>query len=322
MTSSLVQLQATSAAAGQRLDRYLAEQLSDYSRSRIQAWIRDGRVEVDGETAPSSLKLQGGEKIAVDPAPLEPLKAKAENIPLDILFEDEHVIAVNKDAGMTVHAGAGDEARSGTLVNALLHRFEQLSTVGGDLRPGIVHRLDRLTSGVLLVAKTDQAHRALAEQFEQRVVKKTYLALVHGNVPDPARNPPKKGRVVKPGKDVWVRLETLLGRDPNRRHRQAITQDGKEAVTDYRPLGASDRASLLEVRIHTGRTHQIRVHLSSVGRPIIGDVLYGAPADPAQSRFFLHAWKLACRHPVSGDPLELEAPPPPEFKALAADLRL
>jgi len=317
-----VHLEVSPSDAGQRLDRYLTEQMPDYSRSRIQAWIRDGRVAVDGEAVPSSLKLQGGEKIAVEPAPLEPLKAKPENIPLDVIFEDDALIAVNKDAGMTVHAGAGEEAKSGTLVNALLHRFEQLSTVGGDLRPGIVHRLDRLTSGVLVVAKTDQAHRALAEQFEHRQVHKTYLAIVHGHVPDPARTPPKKGRVVKPEKDVWVRLESFIGRDPKRRHRQAITSDGREAVTDYRPLGAGGRFSLLEVRIHTGRTHQIRVHLASIGRPIVGDVLYGAPAEPAQSRFFLHAWRLDCIHPVSGEPLELEAPPPPEFKGLAADLGL
>lgn len=315
-------LEVSPAASGQRLDRYLAEQMPDYSRSRIQSWIRDGRVKVNGESEPSSLRLLGGEKIDVEPAPLEPLKAKPEAIPLDVIYEDDAVIAINKDAGMTVHAGAGEEAKSGTLVNALLHRFEQLSSVGGDLRPGIVHRLDRLTSGVLLVAKTDQAHRALAEQFERRQVHKTYLALVHGHVPDPARTHPKKGRVVKPEKDVWVRLESMMGRDPKRRHRQAIVDEGREAVTDYRPLGSGGRFSLLEVRIHTGRTHQIRVHLASIGRPIIGDVLYGAPADPAQPRFFLHAWKLDCRHPTTGDPLELEAIPPPEFKSLAADLRL
>ena len=306
-------------AAGERLDRYLAEALPDASRSRIQQWIKQGRVLVDEAAVRPSARLQGGESVEVDPAPAEPLAAFPEAIPLDILFEDEHVAAVNKPAGMTVHAGAGEASRSGTLVNALLHHFgAQLSQAGGELRPGIVHRLDRFTSGAILVAKTDKAHQGLARQFENREIQKTYLALVHGKV---TTAPPNKGRPVKADGRTWVRLESPIGRDPRNRVKMAVLASGRAAVTDYTPLRGSDRHTLLEVRIHTGRTHQIRVHLSSFGRPIVGDRLYGAPESPLD-RFFLHAWKLNLQHPVTGEPLNIEAPLPPELTDFLAALPL
>ena len=306
-------------AAGQRLDRYLAEALPDISRSRVQQWIKQGRVLVDEAAVRASARLQGGESVEVDPAPARPLEAFAEDIPLDILFEDEHVAAVNKLAGMTVHAGAGEDSRSGTLVNALLHHFgEQLSHTGGDLRPGIVHRLDRLTSGAILVAKSDKAHQGLARQFENREIHKTYLALVHGRA---TTEPPKKGRAVRAAGRTWVRLESPIGRDPRKRVKMAVLPSGRAAVTDYTPLRGDDRHTLVEVRIHTGRTHQIRVHLASVGRPIVGDRLYGAP-EAKLERFFLHAWKLKLTHPVTGKPMAIEAPLPPELTDFLAALPL
>ncbi len=317
-----VELTANEAAVGERLDRFLAAELTDYSRSRIQAWIRDGRVLVDDVTARPSLKLHGGEMIEVDPAPLKPLRAEPEDIPLDVIYEDSDLVVVNKVSGMTVHSGAGENGRAGTLVNALLHRFGQLSSMGGELRPGIVHRLDRLTSGVILIAKTDRAHRRLAEQFEKREIDKTYLAIVHGTVEEIGIAKPRRGRLVRQDGVSRVRLEAPVGRHPKRRHRMAVIASGRPAVSDFRPLAIGDAHSLLEVRIHTGRTHQIRVHMAWIGRPVVGDTLYGAPAEPARERFFLHAWRLKLAHPLTEEPLELTAEPPPDFIALRKELGL
>ena len=280
--------------SGQRLDHFLQEQLSAYSRSRIQSWIREDRVLVDGAPAKSSLLLRGGETIDVSPADLPPLKATAEDLPVEILYEDAAVIAVNKPAGLTVHAGAGQHA--GTLVNRLVHHFQGLSQVGGDERPGIVHRLDKDTSGVLLVARTDAAHRALAAQFSGRTVEKVYLALVNGRVKDDA------GRITKP-----------ISRDPRRRIRMTARLDtGREAITEYRVRQRWEKFTYLEVRIRTGRTHQIRVHLASLGHPVAGDRTYGAP--PA-ARLFLHAWRIGFISPATGQAVTVEAPLPPELMA-------
>ena len=317
--SAGVDLTVPEEAAGERLDRYLAEALPDASRTRIQQWIKQGRVLVDEAVMRPSARLQGGESVEVDPAPAEPLKAFPEAIRLRVLYEDEDLAAIDKPAGMTVHAGSGEDSRSGTLVNALLHHFgEQLSQSGGELRPGIVHRLDRFTSGAILVAKTDKAHQSLAKQFENREIHKTYLALVHGRV---TAEPPSKGRAVKADGRTWVRLEAPVGRDPRNRIRMAVLAAGRPAVTDYTPLRGDGGHTLLEVRIHTGRTHQIRVHLAWVGRPIVGDRLYGAPFSSLE-RFFLHAWKLRLEHPATGKPLEIEAPLPRELEDLLGALPL
>jgi 23S rRNA pseudouridine1911/1915/1917 synthase len=286
---------------GKRLDRFLHERLPEFSRARIQDWIRAGRVLVQGRPQKSSYLLRGGEQIDVEPAPPEPLRAVPEAIPLEILYEDEDVAAVNKPAGMVVHAGAG--CRAGTLVNALLHHFGGLSTLGGELRPGIVHRLDRYTSGVLLVAKNDAAHRCLAEQFARREVEKIYLALVHGALQA------SHGRIEKP-----------IARDPRRRVRMtARLATGRSAITEYRVLKRFRDFTLLEVRIRTGRTHQIRVHLANCGHPVVGDRLYGAPGKiegrPALSRYFLHAWRVRFRQPSRGEPVTVEAPLPAELEA-------
>jgi len=315
-----VQYHAASEDVGKRLDRFLTEQLPETSRARIQEWIRAGRVFVGQTAAKASLRLLGGETIEVDPLPMKPLRAFPEDIPLDVLHEDEDLAVIHKPSGLTVHAGAGTE--QGTLVNALLHHFSRLSHVGGDLRPGIVHRLDRLTSGVLVVAKHDRAHRKLAKQFQSRTVRKTYWAIVHGD----AGRPTPKGRSVEVDGARWTRLEMPISRDPRRRERMAARGSGRNAQTDFRVLQLfqSGRYSLLEVRIATGRTHQIRVHLAAIGHPVVGDHLYGAPTAPAGlpplHRFFLHAKRIEFDHPSTGERLSIEAPLPKDFEELIAEL--
>jgi len=295
---------AESADAGKRLDHLLQQRLPEFSRSRIQEWIKAGRVLVDGRAARASQAVRGGESIDVEPAAPPPLRAEAEEIPLHILYEDDDLVAVDKPAGMVVHAGAG--VHSGTLVNALLHRFGALSGVGGELRPGIVHRLDRFTSGVLLVAKNDSAHRKLAEQFSGRQVEKVYLALVHGDVRQ------ETGRIERP-----------IARDPVRRVRMtARLAGGRAAWSEYRVLRRFDRFTLLEVRIGTGRTHQIRVHLSSIGHPVVGDTLYGAPAKiegmPPLGRYFLHAHRIRFHLPSNGAETTVTSPLALELEAWVA----
>ncbi len=291
----MIHLEPTSADAGKRLDQFLHDRLPQYSRSRLQSWINQGSVEVNGVVEKRSYLLKGSEQIHVEPAELPPLRAIPEDLPLEILYQDADVIAVNKPAGMVVHAGAG--RHSGTLVNALLHRFGQLSNVGGELRPGIVHRLDRLTSGVILVARTDAAHRHLASQFSSRKIEKVYTALVHGH--------PKadQGQITKP-----------IARDSVRRVRMtAKSNNGRAAITQYRVLSRFERFSLLEVKIGTGRTHQIRVHLASIGHPVTGDKLYGAPASPL-GRYFLHAHRITFTSPSSGERITITSPLPRELQ--------
>lgn len=296
-----IRLRAEPEHAGMRLDLFLHAQLPAYSRARLQSWIRQGRVRVAGQTAKPSLLLKGTESVDVEPAEPPPLRATPEPLPLEILYEDEAVIAVNKPAGMVVHAGAGHF--HGTLVNALLHHFGRLSTVGGELRPGIVHRLDRFTSGVILVARTDAAHQKLAAQFASREVEKVYLALVHGEV-----------------KSETGVIERPIARDPRRRTRMtARLAAGRAAETHFRVLRRWRGFTYLEVRITTGRTHQIRVHLASAGHPVVGDRLYGAPARilglPPLDRVFLHAHRVSFHSPASGRRVSVEAPLAPELAA-------
>jgi 23S rRNA pseudouridine1911/1915/1917 synthase len=288
--------------SGQRLDLYLQQHLPGYSRSRLQEWIRRERVLVDGRPQKPSFVLRGGETVLVQPEAPPPLKAFAEEIPLEIPYIDDDVIAVNKPAGMTVHAGAG--AHSGTLTNALLHRFGQLSNVSGEDRPGIVHRIDRDTSGVLLVARHDAAHRSLAAQFAERRVEKTYLALVQGKI------------VANEG-----RIDRRITRDPVRRTRMtAKLESGRTALTFYRVLERFDRFTYTEIRIATGRTHQIRVHMASIGHPVAGDTLYGGAA-AGEGRFFLHAYRIRFRQPSTAEERSVEAPLPPELQDWLARLR-
>jgi 23S rRNA pseudouridine1911/1915/1917 synthase len=298
--------------AGKRLDQMVHERLPEFSRSRIQDWIKQGRVRLNGGVERPSRAVREGDAIEVEPAEAPPLHAVPEPIPLTILYEDADLVAIDKPAGMVVHSGAG--VRTGTLVNALLHRYETLSGVGGAARPGIVHRLDRFTSGVLLVAKNDAAHQSLAAQFAARKVEKVYLALVHGTVKTDS------GRIDRP-----------IARDPVRRIRMtARLREGRSAWTEYRVLRrfASGRSvgsfTLLEARIGTGRTHQIRVHLASIGHPIAGDTLYGAPAKveghPPLGRYFLHAHRIRFRQPSTGAEISLESPLPAELEKWLAGL--
>ena len=302
---------------GERLDRFLATQLPGTSRSRIQELIAEGKVTVDGAAAKASLRLRGQERITVlQPVARPSLRAAAENIPLDIVFEDPDLAVINKPAGMMVHAGSGaseSERSRGTLVNALLHHFGDLSRVGGELRPGIVHRLDKATSGLIAVAKNDEAHRKLAAQFAQREVRKTYIALVHG----------------------WTKQErgtvsSSISRDRIRRTRMTTRrQGGRGAITHYlvqrRIESGFGKFTLLELRIDTGRTHQIRVHLASLGHPIVGDTLYGAPRELRSSeerlrlhRNFLHAAALELRHPQTGDIVAFSSSWPEELSQFLA----
>jgi 23S rRNA pseudouridine1911/1915/1917 synthase len=307
--------------AGQRLDQFLAAQLPQTSRARVQQLIAEQKVLVnDAPPAKASLRLRGGERITVlGSAQAKPLRAIPEEIPLDVVYEDDDLAVINKPAGMMVHAGAGateDRRNRGTLVNALLHRFGKLSQVGGELRPGIVHRLDKATSGLIVVAKNDEAHRRLAAQFGQRQVKKTYIALVHG----------------------WLRqdkgtIHSSISRDRVRRTRMTTRRaDGREALTRYtvqrRIESPAGKFTLLEVQIGTGRTHQIRVHLASLGHPVVGDTLYGAPRELRTAsgnktdlgRNFLHAAGLEFMHPRTQVPLSLSRELPPELTEFLAIL--
>jgi 23S rRNA pseudouridine1911/1915/1917 synthase len=300
-------LEAEPADAGKRLDWFLHERLPAYSRSRLQGWIKEDRVRLNGETARASYTLRGGEQIDVTPGPLPALKAVPQELPLNVLYEDKDVIVIDKPAGVVVHAGAGHH--EGTLVNALLHRFGSLSSVGGDLRPGIVHRLDKDTSGVLVVARHDAAHQSLAAQFQSREVEKTYIALVHGEP--------------KPAAGV---IRAPIARDPVRRTRMTTRlKTGRSAITEYRVIERLGGLSLLEVRIGTGRTHQIRVHLSSIGHPIAGDTLYGAPKTvksmPPLERFFLHAGSLRFRSPSTGSVVQVQSPLAAELECWLERLR-
>ncbi len=314
IVSSRRQFTVTAGDAGQRLDVYVAHQLPELSRTRIQELIREGLVRVNGGPAKRAQRVAGGEVIEVAVVARPPLAAAAEALPLDILYQDDDVAVVNKPAGMAVHAGAG--TASGTLVNALLHHLGRLSGMGGELRPGIVHRLDKATSGVLVVACNDAAHRSLAEQFRSRTVEKTYLALVHGRLKEEA------GSIGLP-----------IARDLRRRTRMtARRRTGRAARTDWRVLARLDGFTLVEVRLHTGRTHQIRVHFAARGHPIVGDTLYGAPGEPRAGgkalphlvRNFLHAARIRFLQPRTAAAVEARAALPAELRtyldALAAAL--
>jgi 23S rRNA pseudouridine1911/1915/1917 synthase len=314
-TQSIITLLVPADAAGVRLDQWLAGQLPDISRVRVQQLVEQQKVSVNGILpSKTSLKLRGGEQVIVSgEVSLPPLRAYAENIPLDIVYEDQEMAIINKPAGMMVHAGSGKEsAGKGTLVNALLHHMQKLSQVGGELRPGIVHRLDKETSGLIVVAKTDKAHRRLAQQFSRREVKKTYITLVHGQMKKSAGT-----------------IDTPISRDMVRRTRMTTRRsEGRAAVTHWKVMKEIEsvwgKFSLLEVTIETGRTHQIRVHLASLGHPVAGDTLYGAPrvitgSKAAQGtlslkRNFLHAAAIQLKHPTSDTPLSFKQPLPVELE--------
>jgi 23S rRNA pseudouridine1911/1915/1917 synthase len=310
-----VALVVPGADRGTRLDRWLVSQCPELSRARVQELIESGQVSLNGSAPKASLRLRGGEQIVVKVARRPPLYAEAELIPLDVVYEDDDLLIVNKPAGMSVHAGAGNSR--GTLVNALLGRGQTLSRGGEPLRPGIVHRLDKATSGLIVVAKTDSAHAKLAESFRTRAIKKTYLALAEGRL-----------------ERASGKIDLPIGRDPIRRTRmKAFAAQPKsarrlsshtlrEALTEWRTLAEFGPATLVEVQLHTGRTHQIRVHLSAIRHPLAGDVLYGAApqlyaghtALPTLGRQFLHAAKLGFPHPRTGEWIEARARLPQDLR--------
>src|SRR5437667_3170380 len=281
--------------ARMRLDLFLVKSLPEFSRSRIQQLIRTGFVRVGGATARPNQPVRSGDEIEITEPPPEKIQTEPEAIPLTILYEDDDLIVINKATGMTVHPGAGQ--REHTLVNALLHHCSTLSGIGGKERPGIVHRIDKETSGCLVAAKNDIAHRELSKQFAARAVEKIYLALVAGKV----------------RKQTGV-IEEKIGRHPVHRQRMSVASPrGRAARTEYRVVRSSEQASLIECRLYSGRTHQIRVHLHHLGHAILGDKVYAPRFAKNLPRQMLHAWKLGFRHPRSGEWRNFEAPLPNDF---------
>ena len=302
--SSPIQLVVPKEAARLRLDQFLARELPRFSRSRIQQLIRKAFITCNSSPARPRDLIRAGDHIAINEPPPEKIDNLPEAIPLDVLFEDDDLIVINKQAGLVVHPGAGQ--REHTLVNALLHHFPKLSGIGGKERPGIVHRLDKETSGCLVVAKNDEAHRNLSAQFVNRIVEKVYLALVAGRLR-------KKAGLI----------DEKIGRHPIHRQRMSIQRTrGREAKTEYRVKSCSEKMSLVECRLHSGRTHQIRVHLHHLGHPVLGDKVYGAKHAKNFDRQMLHAWKLGFEHPRTGDWKKFEAPLPEDFLRATKSLEL
>ena len=293
--STWIELVVSSNEAKVRLDQFLAKRLPEFSRSRLQQLIRDGFVRLNNSASRPRQIVRGGDKIELTEPPLEKIETLPEAIPLKILFEDDDLIVINKPPGLVVHPGAGH--REHTLVNALLNHCATLSGIGGKERPGIVHRLDKETSGCLIVAKNDVTHRDLSRQFAARTVEKIYLALVAGKL----------------RKQAGV-IEERIGRHPvHRKQMSATTLRGRAAKTEYRTVRSSDGATLVECRLHSGRTHQIRVHLHHLGHPVIGDKVYAPRLAKDFPRQMLHAWKLGFRHPKTGGWKSFEAPLPHDF---------
>ena len=324
MTASQQTIMVEAGGEGQRLDRWLAGQLPDRSRSEIQRWIKDGLVAVDGQIARASARVEEGQQIELAiPEIAPPAELAPEALPLAIVYEDDDLIVVDKPAGMVVHPAPGHSG--GTLVNAVLHHSPLIEGVGGERRPGIVHRLDKETSGLIVVAKNDHAHRFLQAQFKDRTVYKEYLALVEG------RLTPARGRITAP-----------IGRHPDDRKRQAVlpvdpqtgVSAGRDAITDYNVLGVyaapgtssgapATTFSLVSAELHTGRTHQIRVHFAWYKHPIVGDTVYGLSKQRLKlDRHFLHAHRLLLRLPSTNEAREFVAPLPAELQAILDQLEL
>jgi 23S rRNA pseudouridine1911/1915/1917 synthase len=291
----MITLTVSSEQARQRLDRVLAESLPAFSRARLQTLIRGGFVSLNGKPPRSRDLVRNGDVVELREPELEKVEAQPEQITLDVIFEDDDLLVLNKPAGIVMHPGAGHQAH--TLVNALLAHCQNLSGIGGKERPGIVHRLDKETSGALVVAKNDATHRDLSSQFAARTMTKIYLALVAG--------------ILRKTSGI---IDKAIARHPVHRQRMSIARrQGRSAKTEYRVLRSGEEISLVECILHSGRTHQIRVHLHHLGHPVLGDKLYGGKRAGDFSRQMLHAWKLAFRHPRSGEEMSFEAPVPRDF---------
>ncbi len=299
----MIELQATREHTGLRVDRFLALSLPQFSRARLQALIRAGAISLGGKKPRTREIIRAGDVVRLIEPPLETIDAKPEEIPLDLLFEDADLLVVNKPAGLVVHPGAGNQTH--TLVNALLHHCTHLSGIGGKERPGIVHRLDKQTSGCMVVAKNDAAHQELSRQFAEREVTKVYLALVAGTL--------RRSRGT---------IDASIGRHPVHRKKMAVDQKrGRAARTDYRVLQSGGGMSLLECTLHSGRTHQIRVHFHHLGHPVLGDSLYGRNSQIPAPRLMLHSWKLGFTHPRTGERMLFEAPLPEDFRSFTKRVR-
>ena len=287
-----------------RLDVYLNERLAEKSRSHIQKLIADGRVTVDGESVKASFKLTGGETIRVEDFDAADVEYLPEDLPLDILYEDAAIIVVNKARGMTVHPA--DTVKRGTLVNALLYHCKDLSGINGVKRPGIVHRLDKDTSGVMVVAKTDAAHLSLAAQIKDKIATRTYLAIVHGVIADNAGI-----------------ITGAIGRDKLDRKKMAIVPDGKPAVTEFKVLERFENFTYVECKLQTGRTHQIRVHMTAIGHPLLGDTKYTARKNPFDiSGQALHSHTLSLIHPTTRARMTFTAPLPDDMKIILETIKI
>lgn len=298
----MTELIVASEHARLRLDRYLAIVLPEFSRARLQTLIRGGFIHLNGKTPRTRDAVRTGDTVTLREPAVEKVEAQPEEIPLEILFEDEDLLVLNKPAGLVVHPGAGN--REHTLVNALLAHCTDLSGIGGKERPGIVHRLDKETSGCLVVAKNDGTHRDLAKQFAARTMQKIYLAIVAGV-------PRNKSGVI----------DAAIGRHPVHRQKMSIARArGRSARTEYRVVRSIERMSLVECTLHSGRTHQIRVHLHHLGHPVLGDKLYGPKAAPSFARHLLHAWKLGFEHPRIHERMTFEAPLPRDMADVVGEL--
>lgn len=285
-----------------RIDKVLSQELADYSRSQIQQWLKEERVKVNGATVKANYKAKAGDQVTIEVPEPTVLELTPEDIPLEIVYEDEDVAVVNKPQGMVVHPSAGHP--NGTLVNALLFHMQDLSSINDVIRPGIVHRIDKDTSGLLMIAKNDFAHESLAKQLKEKTSLRKYVALVHGVIPH------EKGVIEAP-----------IGRSKTDRKMQAVIEEGKPAVTHFQVLERFADFTLVELQLETGRTHQIRVHMKYIGYPLAGDPVYGPKKTLPGNGQFLHAQVLGFEHPRSGEFLTFEAPLPEIFQKTLEKLR-
>jgi 23S rRNA pseudouridine1911/1915/1917 synthase len=298
----MTELKATIQQESGRIDKVITHLFDDYSRSQVQLWLKEGAVSVNGQVVKANYKVRQNDEVIIDVPEPEKLSIQAEDIPLEIVYEDEAVAVINKPQGMVVHPSAGHP--NGTMVNALMYHIKNLSTINGVIRPGIVHRIDKDTSGLLMVAKNDQAHESLAKQLKDKTSLRKYVALVHGVIPH------EKGTINAP-----------IGRSKVNRKMQAIREDGKPAVTHFKVLERFNDFTLVELTLETGRTHQIRVHMKYIGYPLAGDPVYGPSKTLKGNGQFLHAKLLGFTHPVTGQQLVFEAPLPEIFEKTLEKLR-
>ncbi|MGQ4067382.1 RluA family pseudouridine synthase [Enterococcus mundtii] len=298
----MTQLKATIKEEKGRIDKVLTALFADHSRSQVQQWLKDGAVSVNGEPVKANYKVKSADAIVVEVPEPEELEIVAEDLPIEIVYEDDDVAVVNKPQGMVVHPSAGHA--QGTLVNALMYHMKNLSSINGVIRPGIVHRIDKDTSGLLMIAKNDQAHEALAQQLKDKTSLRKYIALVHGVIPH------EKGTINAP-----------IGRSKVDRKMQAIREDGKPAVTHFTVLERFENFTLVELQLETGRTHQIRVHMKYIGYPLAGDPVYGQKKTLKGNGQFLHAKLLGFTHPQTNERMTFEAPLPEVFEKTLEKLR-